>query len=394
MISIGIFSRSTRSPTKEKMRCVYMPDIGDLPTGYVNLSTNEEINRCVYKIADLVSNMTIMLMENGQNGDTRIKDELSRKIDVNPNSNMTRKTFIHTIVAEMLISGNCTVYPNIDKNGYISDLQIMNNCSYISKGNGYEIRHNGIVYNSNDVLHFVLNPILKYPWKGCGVYPLLRQTIENLAQANNTKNGFLKSKWKPALIITVETDVEELIDKDKRDKIIDSYTDTTEAGEPWLIPAGQVDVKTVQPLTLKDLAIQDSITLDLRTVASAIGLPPFLIGVGDFEINSYNNFINTTIMSIATIIQQEFTRKLLISPTRYFRFNPKSLLQYNLSEKMEFVKSMVDGGMINRNEGRNEFDYSPVDEDGMNDYIVLENYIPISKSGDQNKLAKGMISNQ
>jgi HK97 family phage portal protein len=394
VISIGIFSRSTRSPTKEKMRCVYMPDIGDLPTGYVNLSTNEEINRCVYKIADLVSNMTIMLMENGQNGDIRIKDELSRKIDVNPNSNMTRKTFIHTIVAEMLISGNCTVYPNIDKNGYISDLQIMNNCSYISKGNGYEIRHNGIVYNSNDVLHFVLNPILKYPWKGCGVYPLLRQTIENLAQANNTKNGFLKSKWKPALIITVETDVEELIDKDKRDKIIDSYTDTTEAGEPWLIPAGQVDVKTVQPLTLKDLAIQDSITLDLRTVASAIGLPPFLIGVGDFEINSYNNFINTTIMSIATIIQQEFTRKLLISPTRYFRFNPKSLLQYNLSEKMEFVKSMVDGGMINRNEGRNEFDYSPVDEDGMNDYIVLENYIPISKSGDQNKLAKGMISNQ
>lgn len=371
-----------------------MPDIGDLPTGYVNLSTNEEINRCVYKIADLVSNMTIMLMENGQNGDIRIKDELSRKIDVNPNSNMTRKTFIHTIVAEMLISGNCTVYPNIDKNGYISDLQIMNNCSYISKGNGYEIRHNGIVYNSNDVLHFVLNPILKYPWKGCGVYPLLRQTIENLAQANNTKSGFLKSKWKPALIITVETDVEELIDKDKRDKIIDSYTDTTEAGEPWLIPAGQVDVKTVQPLTLKDLAIQDSITLDLRTVASAIGLPPFLIGVGDFEINSYNNFINTTIMSIATIIQQEFTRKLLISPTRYFRFNPKSLLQYNLSEKMEFVKSMVDGGMINRNEGRNEFDYSPVDEDGMNDYIVLENYIPISKSGDQNKLAKGMISNQ
>lgn len=394
MISIGIFSRSTRSPTKGKMRCVYMPDIGDLPTGYVNLSTNEEINRCVYKIADLVSNMTIMLMENGQNGDIRIKDELSRKIDVNPNSNMTRKTFIHTIVAEMLISGNCTVYPNIDKNGYISDLQIMNNCSYISKGNGYEIRHNGIVYNSNDVLHFVLNPILKYPWKGCGVYPLLRQTIENLAQANNTKNGFLKSKWKPALIITVETDAEELIDKDKRDKIIDSYTDTTEAGEPWLIPAGQVDVKTIQPLTLKDLAIQDSITLDLRTVASAIGLPPFLIGVGDFEINSYNNFINTTIMSIATIIQQEFTRKLLISPTRYFRFNPKSLLQYNLSEKMEFVKSMVDGGMINRNEGRNEFDYSPVDEDGMNDYIVLENYIPISKSGDQNKLAKGIISNQ
>ena len=70
----------------------------------------------------------------------------------------------------------------------------------------------------------------------------------------------------------------------------------------------------------------------------------------------------------------------------YFKLNPKSLMQYSLSEKMSFVKDMVAGGMLSRNEGRTEFDYSPADKDGMNDYNVLENYIPVDRLGDQKKL--------
>ena len=61
----------------------------------------------------------------------------------------------------------------------------------------------------------------------------------------------MRSKWKPSLIISIQADTEELQDKELRKKILGSYTDTTEAGEPWLIPAGEIDIKTVQPLTLK-----------------------------------------------------------------------------------------------------------------------------------------------
>ncbi len=360
------------------------------PEGYTPLSKNEEIRRCVFKIADLVSNMTIMLMENGENGDIRLKNELSKKIDIYPNNNMTRKNFIHKIVTDMVLTGNAVAYPQV-QNGLIDNLKILNADSlhFDEVGDSYQIRYRGTPFYPDEVLHFVLNPDDDYPFKGQGYTQLIKETVMNLLQANATKKGFLKSKWKPSMIISINSDAEELQDPEKRSKILGSYTKTTEIGEPWLIPAGEIDVKTIQPLTLNDLAIQDSITLDLKVIAAAIGVPGFMVGVGAFNKEEYNNFISTTIMSIAMILQQELSKKLLFSPTMYFKFNPKSLMQYNLTEQVQFVKELVGGGMLNRNEGRAEFDYPPVDKPGMNDYIVLENYVPVERVGDQKKLKGG-----
>ncbi|EPR07660.1 phage portal protein [Ruminiclostridium papyrosolvens] len=360
------------------------------PEGYTPLSKNEEIRRCVFKIADLVSNMTIMLMENGENGDIRLKNELSKKIDIYPNNNMTRKNFIHKLVTDMILTGNAVAYPQI-KNGLIDNLKILNadSLNFDEVGDSYQIRYRGTPYYPDEVLHFVLNPDDDYPFKGQGYTQLIKETVMNLLQANATKKGFLKSKWKPSMIISINSDAEELQDPEKRAKILGSYTKTTEIGEPWLIPAGEIDVKTIQPLTLNDLAIQDSITLDLKVIAAAIGVPGFMVGVGAFNKEEYNNFISTTIMSIAMILQQELSKKLLFSPTMYFKFNPKSLMQYDLGEKDEHVVKMVTTGMLSKNEGRAEFDYSPVDVDGMNDYTVLENYLKVSDLSKQKKLEQG-----
>jgi hypothetical protein len=62
-------------------------------------------------------------------------------------------------------------------------------------------------------------------------------------------------------------------------------------------------------------------------------------------------------------------------------------MQYDLGELTTHVKEMVSSGMMNRNEGRNSFDLSPVE--GLNDFIVLENYIPVEKVGEQKKLEGG-----
>ena len=368
--------------------------------GYVTLDRSEEIRRCVHRVADIISDMTVMLMKNSDNGDVRVRNGLSRKLDIEPNAVMTRKQFIYSIVTELMISGNAIVLPHISSSGkngtFIDNLEPIpcGRYSFVQQGESYMIQIDGRLYNPDEVLHYVLNPCRSFPWRGGGYTDMILSTLKNIAQANTTKTGFLKSKWKPSVIIAVDSEGEEIADKEKRKKLLDSYSSDMEAGKPWMIPAGEISVEKIQPLTLRDLAIQESLTLDIQTVAACIGIPPFMVGAGTFNKDEYNNFIATTIMSIAKIIEQETTKKLIYFDGMYVKLNSRSLLQYSLTEKVQFVKEMVGGGLLNRNEGRNEFDYSPVDDDSMNKFTVLENYLEVKDLGKQKKLEQGGDDNE
>lgn len=368
-----------------------------LPNGYQRLSDNQEVKKCIHKIADLVSSETIMLMCNSENGDIRIRNELSKKLDVYPSKIMTRKNFVYHIVTQLLSGGNSVVVPII-KNGLFYDFKILEQdyITYYSSDNyNYTIGYKGQMFSPDEVLHFKVCIDELNPYVGKGYADLVKNSIETLVQSNATKTGFLKSEWKPSLIMSISADSEEMADAEKRHELLESYVKTVEVGEPWVIPAGEIDIKEVRPLTLEDLAIQESMELDIKSIASAFGVPAFMVGVGEFNKDEYNNFISTTIMSIATEIQQELTRKLLLSKDLYFKLNCKALMQYDISEKMEFVREMVSLGMMSQNEGRTEFDYSPADNEAMNNYIVLENYIPVAETGNQKKLKdKGDFENE
>jgi HK97 family phage portal protein len=358
-----------------------------MPQGYLPITKNDEVKKCVHKIADLVSSMTIMLMENSDDGDIRLKNQLSKKIDVYPNNLMVRKNFIYKVVSDMICTGNSVVMPKVE-NGLIDNLSIWDMGGVTFHGNfeDYYIQYQLKKFDPDELLHFVLIPDDLMPFKGQGFIPIIKDTIANLVQANTTKTGFLQSKWRPSLIIKVESDAEGMQIKEEREKILNSYVGDTDSGEPWIVPASEIDVKEIRPLSLQDLAIQESIELDKKAIASAFGVPAFMVGVGTFNKDEYNNFISSVIMPIARVIEQEMTKKLVYKPEWYFRFNAKSLMQYNLGELTTHVKEMVAGGLINRNEGRNAFDYSPVD--GLNEYVVLENYIPVEDVGKQKKLEK------
>jgi HK97 family phage portal protein len=359
-----------------------------MPSGYMPITKNEEVKKCIHKIADLVSSMTIMLMENGDDGDFRLKNELAKKVDVYPNKNMIRKNFIYKIVADLISTGNSVVMPKT-KDGLLDNLIIwdIGNVSFKGNNEEYIIEYNLQKFNPDELLHFVLIPDDDLHFKGQGFIPIVKDAITNIIQANHTKTGFLQSKWRPSLIIKVESDAEGMQVKEERAKILNSYIGDTENGEPWIVPASEIDVKEIRPLSLQDLKIQESIELDKKAVASAFGVPAFMVGVGTYNKDEYNNFISSVIMPIAKVIEQEMTKKLVYAPNWYFKFNAKSLMHYNLSELTNHVTRMVAGGFISRNEGRNMFDYSPVE--GLGEYVVLENYIPTDKVGEQGKLKGG-----
>lgn len=356
--------------------------------GYASLDQNPEIITAVGKIAKLIGSMTIHLMQNTDDGDVRVKNELSRKIDINPNSNMTRSTFIQWIVNTLFLygDGNAVVYPQF-RRGLLRDLNPMPSAMVAFVPDGiwdYTVLLNGQEYDPDKILHFVLNPGNYYPWKGQGVRVALKDVANNLKQAAATEKGFMQSKWKPSIIVKVDALTEEFSSPAGRRQLLSDYIDTAEAGEPWMIPAEQFEIEQIKPLSLSDLALVDMVSLDKKTVASILGVPPFVLGVGEFKQDEWNNFIDSTIMPIALGIQQEFTKKLLYSPDYYFKFNQRSLYTYSLQETISAGAEMVDRMALRRNEWRDWIGLPPDKE--MTELLALENYIPADRLGDQGKL--------
>lgn len=356
--------------------------------GYTNLADNPEIITAVNKIAKLIGSMTIHLMQNTEDGDVRIRNELSRKIDINPNENMTRSLFIQWIVSTLYLygAGNAVVWPQF-RRGYLRDLKPVPPAmvSFIPDGIwDYRVQINGKEYDPDEVLHFVLNPGSYYPWRGQGLQVALKDVANNLKQAAATEKGFMQSKWKPSIIVKVDALTEEFASPEGRSRLLHDYIDTAEAGEPWMIPAEQFSIEQIKPLSLSDLALADMVQLDKKTVASILGVPPFVLGVGDFHREEWNNFISSTIMPIAQMIEQEMTKKLLYSPDYYFHFNPRSLYNYELRDMAAIADDQYVRGIMTANEVRNWLGLSPVE--GLNELVILENYIPRGMIGDQSKL--------
>lgn len=384
--------KKVRAEPKEKRSLIWMTDRENFDTlkseGYVSLSQSPEVVTAVNTIARLIGAMTIHLMRNTERGDVREINELSRVVDITPNRYMTRSNFITWIVNTLYLegSGNAVVLPKT-RQGYLDSLNPVPAAlvSYIADGVfDYSVYISGVRYDPEDLLHFVLNPNDFYPWMGDGYRVSLMDVANNLKQAMVTEKGFMSSKWKPSLIVKVDSLVDEFASKEGRQKLLESYVKSGEAGEPWLIPAEQFDVQTVKPLTLSDLALAEFVKLDKQTVAAILGIPPFVLGVGEFKRDAWNSFINTTIMPLAQNIQQEFTRKLLFSPQLYFRFNSRSLYNYDLKDLAAVADDQYVRGIMTGNEVRDWLSLEPME--GLDELVILENYIPIDKIADQKKL--------
>jgi HK97 family phage portal protein len=250
----------------------------------------------------------------------------------------------------------------------------------------YFAQYKGNDFEAGNILHFKLRPDPLQPWRGIGPQAQLDQVVKSIVQSAETKTAYMSSEYKPPIVIAVDSD-SPMSDENERSSFIDSYLKRRDKSEPLIIPANLMKIEQVKPLSLTDLAIKDGVELDKKTVASVLDIPGFLLGVGSFNKDEYNTWISRRLMSICRAIEQELTKKLLFSEERYFRFNARSLYSYSLQELSQIALNMRNAGLMSGNEGRNWLDLPPID--GLDELVILENYVPADRLGDQKKLTQG-----
>ena len=358
--------------------------------GYTPMDRNPEIMTGCRRIAELLGSATIRLMQNTEDGDQRIINELSRKIDIDPMPNMTRQSWMEAIVMNLLLygNGNSIVMPHTWK-GTIQSLEPISagRVDFLPVGyRDYKVLIDGVQKDPEDLLHFTYNPDRTYMWKGRGLSVSLENLAKSLKQADITKNAFLSSEYKPSIIVKVDALTEEFSSPEGRQKLLDSYVKPAQNGEPWLIPAEQFSVEQVKPLTLADLAISDTVMMDKKMVAAILGVPPYMVGAGDYNKDEHNAFIQGPVMALAKKIAAELTKKLLLNPNWYLELNVWSLMDYDLQTMSSVLLAGADRGYVNGDEWRDRMHMNPA---GLKEFKILENYIPYDMSGQQSKLTGG-----
>lgn len=408
MINIGLldfFKREKEYPyvdgkkEEEKALIAWSYDCDDyvryIPHGYRSLIDCPEIKSGIEKIGEIVSSMSIHLMKNTENGDVRVKNGLSRFIDITPSSKMNRQLLFSWIVQEMLLYGNALVIPHTRK-GYFVELEAIPHREYSLIDDDRTFKQNRTyyisldrdnkIYKPDEVLHFRFNPNMKRPWIGESQEIILKDLINGLGQARGTVHDFLENQMLPTVIVSVDALPSDLKSEEGRDSIEKRFIKRAKSGQPWIIPS-MMEVEQMRPLTLNDVGIDERVEIDKKTVASILGVPEFLLGVGEYDVESYNNFIRTKIAVICKAIEQELTRKILLDEGSYFVFNRKSMLSHDLDTLGGLYMDLFEHGIVTGNEVRDVMGMSPLK--GLDELLILENYIPVDKSGEQKKLKDG-----
>ena len=381
---MALFKRRSKDPPS--LVGYWIGSAADPPAGYHRLIDSPEVAACINRIAAIVSSAPIYLMENTKKGDVRIHDGMSRLVDIDPWPAMgTRSTWMDWIVSTMLGEGdgNAFVLPEIE-GGQFSQLLPMPGAAALPAANldEYYISWRGEKFHPSEVLHFRLFTDPACPWKGRGYQVQLKQVVEALENANAVKKSLSSPDYKPPLCVFVN-DEHDYSDEEKREKFRKKYLSDAKDGKPWILPADLVKIEQVRPLTLADLAIKDTIELDKKTVASIMGAPPYMVGIGNYDPKAHNGFIRTEIIHIANVIEQQLTQKLLENPRRYYKLSRRRLYDYDLKTLIDIDCALADRGYLNGDEVREDADRDPI---GLTEYKVLENYIPYDMSGNQKKL--------
>ena len=350
--------------------------------GYRPLSSCPEVQMAVNAYADTIASMTIHLMQNTDKGDIRLRNELSRRMDIDPHPDMTRHQFIYNLVHTLLLEGegNQVTIP-IYRDGYLERLEPVapSRVSILPPKDGgrYTIMVDGVPMNPDEVLHFVRNPDPEAPYKGRGYTIGLRDVVKSIRQATATKQTLMENPA-PSIIVKVDGLTEELQTPEGREKLSNQYLSRTENGRPWMIPADTLEITQVKPLTLNDLAIKTNLELDKKSIASMLKVPGFMVGVGEFSAKEFDWFVSVPCMTVAKIIEQELTRKTLLSPDWYWKMNNRTLLNYDIERIVSVGKELVDRATMRRNELRDWLGMSPDPE--MDDVLILENYLRKNKN--------------
>lgn len=364
------------NPAQDDIRDVY-GDTHDSPSSTTKSITSYEdmevVQRGINLIVDAIATIQIDV-GNKIHGlsilseDIR-KSKVEKLLNYQPNIFMNRNQFISDIVVDLLLDGNAFIHWD---GGWLYILPAKNVEIVVDKKrfiNKYT--YNGkIDFSPNEIIWIKDNS--ENPFRGSSRLNSAQKSIEVLTNMNEFHRNFFKHGTLPGLILKTPNTLSERI----KDRILKSWAQRYNAkngGRRPMILDGEFEIDTLGTRDLRELDFVESIKLHENKVLTALGVPPILIDSG----NNANINPNIRLFYLETILP--LLEKILSGFERFYGYDLKPVKQNILALKPEmkdeanYFSTLVNAGILTRNEARAKLRLQDHDADFADDLILPAN---------------------
>lgn len=345
-------------------------------SGGADIENSLELMGIIDFIGGLIGSLTIKVWEKKDGKEERIEDGLAYLLDIAPFEDMTRIEWMKLLVKRIFLDGKAYIYPHRKKE-LITKLEVLPK-PYL-KGDR-------LFYTQGGETKSVLKEeCLSFSFYGFEIHNLLKEKIKNIQQTAKLKRHFFEGAFNPNFLIKVDMAFQTMFDEKTRKEIIEQIEKSRLENQSVVIPSGEMELEALPSLNYESLGITTALNSEKIAMANALGVPPFLFGVGNYNADEYNAFVKTFLLPKIKVIEQGLSR-LFYSPSRFVKFSVKSLYQFDLEEQASLVNNGISLGYITGNEAREFLGFERKDDPELDKFKMLENYIPIADSGNQKKL--------
>ena len=342
------------------------------------------VYRCVEVISDSIAQLPLEPYKTDAKGyKVKFTNHSSYHIlNCEPNSNMTKYTFMKVMVRSMLLQGNAYAYIERDERGNAKALYYLDPSmvtikkpTRLTDDIKYSITCLGGDVEACNMIHILNYTIDGY--EGISTLTNARNTLMLASDAEANAEGFFKGGANVGGILKVNspmTDDEKISMKQSWNSSFNGVN-----GNPNGVAVLDADV-TYQPVTVNptDSQLLETRQFNVVDICRFFGVSP--VKAFDLTKSSYNTieqmqiaFLTDTLQPLLKKFEEEFNRKIFKPSERCkteIRFSTAPLLRADKQSLANYYNTLFQIGVITPNEIRKELDMQSLD-DGDNSFVQV-----------------------
>ena len=334
----------------------------------------EVVNRGINLTVDAAAEITMDLNNGKIHGIATAKNtprpnKVDKLLNFKPNPHINADVFKRNVYIDILLEGDAFIYwdgahlYNIPANR----MEIITDKTHFIKG----YKYGSTDYSFNEIIHIRDNSSTSI-YRGTSRLASANGSIAILNNMSNFQEKFFKNGTVPGLVLKTPNVLSKKIKERVRTDWARLYNPSNGGRRPIILD-GEFEIEDLGTTNFQELDFQESIATQERKILKAIGVPPILLDAGNNANISPNQklFYTNTVIPLVTKVTQALES--------FFGYDLKPVYQNILALRPElrdesaYYTSLVNAGIITRNEARKKLRLEPGKEKFADELILPAN---------------------